>query len=185
VAGVEMEPMSIGDILFERQIVTAEYEECKLDVCIKNILSSDNYPILGGRITVADKVNVPCTKLIDLGATSSFVNESFASRNKFGLSLLIDKIQCRLFDGSFSSFDDITRCLDGLIKLPLVSGKDVVSTVKLYVTKVAMADIILGSSWLRNSNVLVGGRRNDVLINHFIQSSDRNRETEIALLLRE
>jgi hypothetical protein len=42
VAGVEMEPMSIGDILFERQLATAEYEEGKPDICVKGVLSSDN-----------------------------------------------------------------------------------------------------------------------------------------------
>jgi hypothetical protein len=185
VAAAEMEPMSIGDILFERQLATALYDECKHDICVKNLLSSDNRPILEGKLTVAEVKNVNCTILIDSGATSSDINESFAHRNLFGLSLLLDKIRCRSFDGSFSSSGDISHYVDTLVKLPLVSGKEAVSTVKLYVTKIATADVILGSSWLRDSKVSVGGCQNDVVVHNFIQSVDNGKETEIAKLLKE
>jgi hypothetical protein len=134
---------------------------------------------------VADKSNISCTILIDSGATSSFINDSYAHRKEFGLKLLADKIRCRSFDGSFSSASDISHYVGSFIKLPSVSGKEVVSTVRLYVTKIATADIILGSSWLRDSNVLVGGKENNVILNQFILSTESKRETEIALLLRE
>jgi hypothetical protein len=134
---------------------------------------------------VAEMKNVNCTILIDSGATSLFINESFAHRNQFGLSLLLDKIQCRSFDGSFSSLGDISHYVNILVKLLLVSGKEAVSTVKLYVTKIATEDVILGSSWLRDSKVSVGGCQNDVVVHNFIQSVDNGKETEIAKLLKE
>jgi hypothetical protein len=73
--------------------------------------------------------------------------------------------------------------VDGEIVLPLVSSKVVVSNVVLNVTRIASADIILGSSWLRDSNCFVGGAKGDVIFNHFVQSAVVNDEADVAKLM--
>jgi hypothetical protein len=88
-----MEPMNLGDLLFERVIAEAEYEDCEQDCYVKRFSSpSDNRPIFQGFIESVVQERFPCTVLIDSGATSSFVNESYAYRNKFCLKLLPEKI---------------------------------------------------------------------------------------------
>jgi hypothetical protein len=186
VSGIDLEPMSLGELLFEQQLSDAIYgdeEECKQDCCIKNFASQDNPPLFKGMISVFDKKMIPCTVLIDLGATSFFINDLYAHRNKMHLQLLKEKIRCRSFDGSLASSGDLTHYVDSSITVPLVSGQNVVSKVTLNVTKIATAEIILGSSWLRDSNCFVGGSQNEIVFKHSIQSSSCNEDPDVAQLL--
>jgi hypothetical protein len=184
VAGMEGEQMSLGEFLFERQLSGEDYDECEHNFIASSLSSSDNRPLLNARLKNKEKEEVECVVLIDSGATSSFIDADYSNRNGFKLKFLENKLRCRLFDGSLASSGDIVHCVEGTLLLPLVSGEVIVSSVKLNVTKIASANVILGASWLRDSDCFVGGTNSNVVVNHFIQSSCSTSDVDVAKLMK-
>jgi hypothetical protein len=73
------------------------------------------------------------------------------------------------------------------VRLSLKSSK--LTKVQLNVTKIASADIILGSSWLRESNFFVGGTENDVIFNPVQLSTTQdtcgiNQDSDLSRLMK-
>jgi hypothetical protein len=89
-------PMSIGEILFKRQIAEAKYEDCKHGLYAKTTPSPDNRPLFQAVCSVGHSDKVSCVVLVDSGATSSFIDKTFPHKNCFDLQFLDEKISCRL-----------------------------------------------------------------------------------------
>jgi hypothetical protein len=183
IAAMEADPMSSGELLFEQQLSGFGKDDCKQQRIVDSFSAFDNQPLFQARFKNWCTTEVNCVVPIDSGATSSFINTDHVSRNRFELEELEHKIQCQSFDGSFASTGDIVHFVDGRLSLPLVSGPVVVISFRLNVTKIASADIILGSSWLREFDFFVGGTDSSLVFNHIVQSSCSSNDADVAKLM--
>jgi hypothetical protein len=104
-----------------------------------------------------------------LGALALFVNEEFVNVNNLQTCLLDIGLQCNSFDGSPASSGDINMFVKGNVLIPTLNDSYLLSHVKLFVTKLASADVILGSPWLKESNTFIGGLNNDIVIYDVVQ----------------
>jgi hypothetical protein len=160
-ASMLAEPLSLVKQLLDSQLAEMD-DDCKHFV-ISRSFEKDIRPFFMGRLVV-QKTSLPCTVLIDTGASSSFVNIEFVNKNKLNVYPLGTHVQCKSFDGSMASSGNIKNFFKGQLLLPTSNNLYLSSNVSLYVTKLVSADIILVSPWLKSTNTVVGGKLNQIIV---------------------
>jgi hypothetical protein len=161
--------MTLGELFFEHQLAEAQYKECKSLIHVKTSNFSDNRPFFKSSLFDGDLELTKCLVLVDSGATSSFINKSFVRIHDLQKFNLIIPMQCQSFDGSLASSGRITEYIKGRLLIPTVDNSSFFSSVMLHVTRIFSSDIILGSSWLKDTNTYVGGTENSIVIKSLLQ----------------
>jgi hypothetical protein len=159
-----MKPMTLGELFFERQLAEAEYDDCKSFIYVKSSKLSDNRPFFNSSLFKDELELTDCSVMVDSSATSSFIDVDFVRTHNLEKFTLSDPMQCRLFDGSLASSGKVTEYIKGKLLIPTVDGSVFFSYVVLHVMRIFSADVILGSSWLKDTNTFVGGTKNDVVV---------------------
>src|SRR5258705_924008 len=89
----------------------------------------------------------PFQALLDSGSSHSFVNETFALKNRLKFSYLPKAILLRMFDGSTMSTVDRT------CRIPITFSTGESHTMELFVTKLDEEySVVLGYDWLTQHN---------------------------------
>src|SRR5260370_36498101 len=85
--------------------------------------------------------------LLDSGSSHSFVNETFALKNRLKFLYLLKVIPLRMFDGSTMSTVNRTCCI------PITFSTGESHTMELFVTKLDEEySVVLGYDWLTQHN---------------------------------
>src|SRR5258707_3623296 len=88
--------------------------------------------------------------LLDSGSLHSFVNETFALKNRLKFSYLLKAIPLRMFDGSTMSTINRTCCI------PITFSTSESHTIELFVTKLDEEySVVLGYNWLTQHNLSI------------------------------
>ncbi|POW12229.1 hypothetical protein PSHT_08173 [Puccinia striiformis] len=120
--------------------------------------------------------------LVDSGASTSFIDLSFAQKNKLPLLKLKNPLQVRSFDGSMARSGDIVNYVQGDILVPIQDDKFIVTSVRMFVTAISSANIILGNTWLRNTDTIIGGSNTDIIICRKLSHSSMFPSTHISAI---
>jgi hypothetical protein len=164
VDSISLEPMSIGNILYSRQISELEYDKCKSSFLVQSCLAN-NQPLFQGKMEVPGKDFLDLSVFLDSGSSSSFIDNCFVQDYSLKTDELASPYRIKLFDGSAVVSGNVTTFVTVSIFIPLVTGKFLQSTVWLFVTWLSSANVIFGSSWLKATNTFIGGTNNSIIIN--------------------
>jgi hypothetical protein len=164
VDSIDLEPMTLSEILFAQGISQLEDEDCKSSLMVKSCLLNER-PFFEGRLRLRGGELLPFQVLVDSGSSSSFIDEQFVRRHELTTFSLSSPLRVESFDGLSAASGDVTEGVDIEFFIPLSTGSFLRSTVQFFVTRLSSADAILGSSWLKASNTFIGGVNNSIIIN--------------------
>ncbi|POW03724.1 hypothetical protein PSTT_10875 [Puccinia striiformis] len=156
-------PLSLGELCWQQAAskIFADNMEVDRDLCKSNesifLPFSSPRPIVPIHLLPPNLPSISALSLFDSGASASFIDERFVSRNHLVLHRLAQPLLCRGFDGSLNRSGQITHCWQGQIIIPLPHSKTFRSSVVLYVTRLASASVILGFPWFSSNKISLSG----------------------------
>lgn len=132
----------------------------------------------------------PARVLIDCGANTQFMSPDFASRNDIALDELSSPRNLTLFDGTETTYGQITH--EATTRFNLGRHSEVISWKVTTLQK--DCDLVLGIGWLRHHNPYIDWKANSITFNtrfchetclgdmeHSVQKPARFRESTLAL----
>ncbi|KAH9469074.1 hypothetical protein Pst134EA_009597 [Puccinia striiformis f. sp. tritici] len=156
-ASMSAVPVTVGEYLFERQVMDIDDSACKQSFCVERSSLFSNRPFFDGKLALQKQKLTNVSVLVDSGASTSFIDSEFVQKNNIVLHKLSVPLQEKSFDGAMARSGDIVDYVKGTILVPIGDEKKFTTTVQLYVTKISSANIILGSTWLQAADTIIGG----------------------------
>ncbi|POV98398.1 hypothetical protein PSTT_14487 [Puccinia striiformis] len=74
-------PMTVGEYLFERQVMDIDDAACKQSFCVKRSSLFSNRPFFDGKLALQKGKLTDVSVLVDSGASTSFIDSEFVHRN--------------------------------------------------------------------------------------------------------
>ncbi|KAH9464771.1 hypothetical protein Pst134EB_004283 [Puccinia striiformis f. sp. tritici] len=103
-------------------------------------------------------------------------------KSQLRLLKLKTPLQVRSFDRSMACLGDIVNYVQGDILVPIRDEKFIVTSVRMFVKAISSASIILGSTWLRSTDTIIGGSNNDIIIRRKLSHTSTFPSTDISAI---
>ncbi|POW12429.1 hypothetical protein PSTT_04484 [Puccinia striiformis] len=165
-----------------RQLMDEDLMDRKQFFLVKQSIPLRDRPFFDGKFILPTRKLTTVSVLVDSGASTSFIDLSFAQKNKLPLLKLKNPLQVRSFDGSMARSGDIVNYVQGDILVPIQDDKFIVTSVRMFVTAISSANIILGNTWLRNTDTIIGGSNTDIIICRKLSHSSMFPSTHISAI---